>query len=396
MKHISIIGGGSSAHTLIPTLSKSGFKVNILTSQPEKWNKSVKTEYVAPSGDVKWSIEGEINIATNDPKTIIPNSEIIILCMPVHKYREALHNIAPFINNKRKVFVGTIYGQGGFNWMVEEIKNKFKLMNLTTFAIGLIPWICRIREYGKTGITYGAKKCNVIAMDNKDDFEYLNNAFLFHLSEKWFQYGKFNLSENFISLTLSVDNQLIHTSRLYDLSQESGGAWQKKEDIPMFYADYTNSSAVLLEQLDSDYELIRDAIKDVNPSNNYQYMLGYLALERFSYKSASEDILDSFLNSKTLGQIQTPVSIENNLFVIDKNHRFFHDDIYYGLVIAKYIAEKFEVEVKTIDKILEWAQEILNDQIIKDGILLINENEFSFKTGITYSRGYLTDLKLVE
>src|SRR5690554_1456658 len=174
MKKITIVGGGSSAHTLIPVLSKSKYKVNLLTSKPEQWDNIIETQYIDPNGIKKMSIFGKIETISDKPEDVIPYSEIIILCMPVHKYREALHNIAPYIKGDR-VFIGTIYGQAGFNWMVSEIIKTFDLKDITTFAIGLIPWICRISKYGKIGVTYGPKEFNVVAVSPDSDFEYLNN-----------------------------------------------------------------------------------------------------------------------------------------------------------------------------------------------------------------------------
>ena len=50
---ITIIGGGASAHTLIPLLSSSMYIVNILTSKPDLWSKKIELHYQAVNGDVK-------------------------------------------------------------------------------------------------------------------------------------------------------------------------------------------------------------------------------------------------------------------------------------------------------------------------------------------------------
>lgn len=269
--------------------------------------------------------------------------------------------------------------------MVTEIIDKYNLREITTFAIGLIPWICRISKYGKVGITYGPKELNIVAVSPTSDFEYLNNNFLSHICFNWFDTGKFHLADNFLSLTLSVDNQIIHTSRLYVLSQKTKGVWDLEEDVPFFYKNYTLSSAMMLKNLDYDYSLIRNKIKSMYPQIKFTYMLDYLSLERLSYQSENSDILISFLNSKTLGQIKTPVIYEDGQFIIDKKHRFFFDDIYYGLMIAKWFAERLEIEVKTIDKILGWAQIVLNDKVIKDGKLIFSSrNQFDNGMPISY------------
>jgi len=40
-KVVTIVGGGSSAHILIPFLSGAGFTVNILTRRPEEWSSEI-------------------------------------------------------------------------------------------------------------------------------------------------------------------------------------------------------------------------------------------------------------------------------------------------------------------------------------------------------------------
>jgi len=395
MKKLTIIGGGSSTHTLIPMLSESNYEVNLITSKPDQWSGTVETHYVDSLGETKWKIKGDLNVITSNPELVIPESEVIILCMPVHKYREALANIAEHINKSKNVYIGTIYGQAGFNWMVQEIKNKYGLDNVVTFAVGLIPWICRIKEYGHIGITYGPKEYNVVAVQPSIHFDYLNGNLFNDICYKWFKTGKFHLSDNFISLTLSVDNQIIHTSRLFDLSLATGGMWDHESEIPFFYKDYTKTSATMLEKLDEDYSAIRNKIKTNYSDINTTYMLDYLALERLSYQSKNSDVLESFVNSKTLGQIKTPVIREQDKFIIDKHHRFFYDDIYYGLMIAKWFAEKLEVEVKTIDRILYWAQDVLKDDIIKDN-KLINREYSKFKTGLPSEYGFKSVLECLD
>lgn len=369
-KKVSIIGGGSSAHTLIPLLSKANYEINLLTSRPESWKKKIRLEYQSETGEVKEIFEGDLDIVSNDPTTVLTNSDFIILCMPVSQYKIALNRIAPFIDNKKKVYLGTIYGQGGFNWMVDEIKEKYSLNRIVTFAIGLIPWVCRIKKYGEIGITYGPKAKNIAAVYPLEEFDEIEDTFFNDICCRWFHKGEFYQSKNFISLILSVDNQIIHPSRMYGLYLETPGNWDTKENVPFFYKDFDDISAEILKKVDDDYSKIREKIKKDNPSTDFKYMLDYLSLERFSYESCNENIKTSFTSSKTLRLIETPVvKNRDNKWELNKNHRFFMDDIFYGLCIAKGFAENFSLKVPMIDEILEWAQKILEISLIKSGNL---------------------------
>jgi hypothetical protein len=383
---ITLVGGGSSAHALIPFLDHPDREIRILTRNPKEWQSNIVIEWQDSFEKINATYSGKLSEASSDPAKIIPEAVIIILCMPVFQYRVALHHIAKYIHPKKNVLIGTVYGQGGFNWMVEEIKKKFNLHHLSTFTIGLIPWVCRVKTYGKTGITYGPKAVNVVAFDDQNKF--FSTADIFHdMCFKWFKTGMFKLAENFISLTLSVDNQIIHPSRLYAMYQKSKGIWDNLDDVPLFYRDYDDFSAQTLKDLDDDYSLIRQHIIGHYPNQTFTYMLDYLSLERLSYQSINESIKESFTSSKTLATIKTPVVFNNNHWEIDKNHRFFHDDVYYGLCIAKWIASTMNINVKTIDNMLRWSQEMLNDKILDDNNQLIERNP---QSGSPSSYGYQT------
>lgn len=367
---VTIVGGGSSAHTLIALLGNSGHEVNIYTRKPEKWGSKIKLDYVDPKGTHINSITGELKTASHDKREVITGADLIILCLPVYKYRDMIDDIFPYLSEDKKVFIGTIYGQGGFNWMVEDNMAKYPGKDVSYFAIGLIPWICRTKEYGHNATTYGAKELNYVAMQHKNDFEYLNKEFFRHICFDWFQKGEFELADSFISISLCVDNQIIHTTRMFGLFKEFGGEWATNDDVPFFYKDYTENSANILRDLDKDYAKIRNHIKNMHKDFNFEFMLDYLELERKSYGSSNTNIKASFVESPTLGQIKTPVVFDESKqkYVLNKDHRFFYDDIYFGLCIAKWFALEFKLEVKTIDDILYWAQDLLDVKILdKDG-----------------------------
>jgi hypothetical protein len=298
----------------------------------------------------------------------------------------------------KDIYIGTIYGQAGFNWMVEEIIKKFSFDNIIYFAVGLIPWIARTFSYGKIGYNYGPKKVNVVAISKKDSYDYLNANVLESLCYNFYKVGKFKLSENFISLTLSVDNQIIHLSRLYCLFKKYNGKWESKDSVPLFYKDYDDSSADMLRNLDNDYEKIRKSIISLFPNKNFEFMLDYLNLERLSYGSANTDIKGSFVTSETLGQISTPVvKNRDGFWIIDKNHRFFTDDLYYGLTVAKWFAEKLQVDTPTLDSIIYWSQEFLGDNFLVGGKLDISLNDLkSYKFGVPSSYGYNEIIEVID
>jgi len=366
-KNIAIIGGGSSAHTIIPLLSKADYNINLLTSKPKKWKKKITLEHHSENGEIIGIFKGELNIISDDPKQVTANVDIIILCMPVSQYKIALNRIAPYLDKKKKIYIGTIFGQGGFNWIVDEIKEKYSLSNIVTFAYCLIPWICRTKEYGNLGILYGIKKKNIVAVSPLNEYEILKNTLFRDICNKK---AKTYLSKDFISLTMSITNQIIHPSRMYGLYLENPHQWNKKEDVPYFYRDFDDTSAEIFRKVDDDYSKIRSEIKKSNKKVEYKYLLDYLSLDSFYFGSSNKDIKTLFSTSKSLRFIKTPVvKNKDNKWEINTDHRFFTDDVFYGLCIAKWFAQQFSLEVPMIDEILEWASKMLGVSIIKSGKL---------------------------
>lgn len=401
-KKLVVCGGGSSAHTIIPFLNDSIFDVSILTSRPKQWKNVIELEYRDTEGNLLAEYKGSISKASSSAAELIPEADYVVFCMPVHKYREALlTEVGPYLNKtKKEVFVGTVYGQGGWNWMVDEMKAKYGLTNVVTFAYELIPWICRIIKYGEKGVTYGCKAVNIAATTPSSYFNQVNEELLDVVCHKWFGKGAVFQSDNFLSFTLSVDNQIIHTSRCFGLYKVHGVSWERQEDVPMFYRDYDEVSANLLRDLDADYSKIRDAIKELYPDKNWDYMLDYLALERLTYQSENTDIKESFVTSKTLVSIATPVvQNKDGKWEVDRSHRFFMDDIYYGNCIAKWLAEKLNIEVPTIDAIIRWAQDVRSEKLLdEDNHLLADGDDLRkpLKSGLPCFYGYKTIDDLVD
>lgn len=381
---VTVVGGGNSAHVLIPFLSASGHKVNLMSRRPQAWSKVITCELQRPSkkkemttygnvshpsAEVIQTVKGSCEKISSDPADVIPDADVIVLCMPVHQYRDALNRLAPYINrSKKEVFVGTVYGQAGFNWMVHEVERNYRLENVVTFAIGLIPWICRTMKYGELGANYGTKVVNVAAVTPRNKFEHLKEIFFDDITVRWHGMGEFYQACSFLSLTLSVDNQIVHPGRCYGLWKRYGGKWATEDDIPFFYKDFDDVSAECMMRLDADYSNVRDAVRKAFPERKFNFMLDYLTLERVTHNSKHANIKDSLKNSQQLALIKTPtVKLNDGTYGLNTEMRFFTDDIAYGVLIARWVGQEFGVETPFIDEIIEWAGSLRGEHFLKDG-----------------------------
>ena len=151
--------------------------------------------------------------------------------------------------------------------------------------------------------------------------------------------------------------------------------------------------------MDADYSKIREKIKDKYPDKKFTHMLDYLAQDRYTNMTEEYSVLESILLSKTLGAIKAPtIRTKTGKWKIDTDHRFFTDDIHYGLCIAKCVADRFRLEVLTIDKIIYWAQELRGETLIEGTELQLDSVDLSqkFKSGIPHFYGYQTIDDIVD
>lgn len=100
---VTVVGGGNSAHVLIPLLTATGHNVSLMTSRPDEWNEKIYCDLINMDGEVTKTFVGKCQKISKDPLDVIPNADAIILCLPVHQYRDALDRIAPHINKNKSV-----------------------------------------------------------------------------------------------------------------------------------------------------------------------------------------------------------------------------------------------------------------------------------------------------
>ena len=390
---VAVVGGGASAHVLLPLLAESGHAVRLLTRRPRTWSPTIDLELQSMDGEVIRSFAGSPETISDEPAEVISGADVVVLCMPVSKYRIALHQVAPHLDRDREVFVGTVYGQAGFNWMTGEIERKFDLGSISTFSVGLIPWICRVLDYLRRRVTPGATHVPLAALSRRSRVAALERGSVGSICGPEVGTGDFRQADSFLSLTLSVDNQIIHPARCYGLFQRYGGRWETAEDIPYFYRDFDELSASVLAAIDDEYSEVRGAIRARFPERGFEHMLDYLALERFAHRSGNTDIRESFTTSESLAAIKPPTRQRaDGSWEIDTDHRFFTDDIAYGLCIAKWMAQELGVETPQIDAIVGWVGELRGERYIEGGRLLVEEARMTegFRSGIPPAYGIET------
>ncbi|MCL0021036.1 NAD/NADP octopine/nopaline dehydrogenase family protein [Providencia rettgeri] len=325
-KNILIIGGGNVGHSLAYSLSDKA-NVNLLVRDKTKWNTKLRFGS---------SESQSFKVFTWDEK-IEDSPSIIFLTLPLLYRKDTLDRLLQL-----KIHHSTIVaipGYGNFEELISTIKGyeKFNYGSLQR-----VPYICRIKEYGKEIEITGYKdKLFLYLKDKKDDlletFSYLFSTPTYYL-------------ESHLQNTLSNSNPLLHTSRLYSIFHNN---LKKKRKI-LFYEEWNDESSHLLINMDSE---LREIYKANHIENLHTDILSHYGV------SSAVELTNKIRNIDAFKKIETPMIQDGEgHYTADLQSRYFTEDFGIGLKCIDDIAIKSNLKLKFIPMILNWYNSIMKEE----------------------------------
>lgn len=382
---ICLLAAGNGTHynaALIGANPK--FRVNLFTRRPEIFaDKKVKGIYDADNS----TIEGTLQTVSSNPAEVCKGTKVYIISSPVNVQGEILSKIKPFV--ERNSIIGSLYGQGGFDLIAQsvfgdDIQNK----NLAIFALFNVPSTCKVKVPGKEVIIIGPKKYLSVAVLPKSRAIQVQQTCI----DLW--RVPVTITPNFLSVMMTPGNQIIHSGVLLGMFNNKK-AYPLKE-VPFFYTNVNPTSASNMERLSDEIQLIKAAINRLHPEINLDSVLPLKERIIAQYGDMVKDrssLLKVFTSNIGYRVMTVPmVQTENNQFVLNTNARTFVEDIPYGLVLLKDLAEMVNVEVPFITECIEWHQNMMGKNYVKNG--RINRETIN-ETGAPSKYGFDTIDKLV-
>ena len=326
--NICICGGGNLGHVCAGFLANRGHQVSILTTKPERWSSEI--EIVAPDGIVT----GRLAHISSNPKEVIPQADIIFICLPGYAIHEELEKITPFLPVGS--IVGTVVSSTGFFF------EAFKVLStdITLFGFQRVPFISRTIEYGKKAELKGYKETLSVAIEQTDEKEPVRQQ-LERLFEK-----PVTLLDSYYEVSLSNSNPLLHPSRLYTMWKdwESGIVFPRN---PQFYVEWTIEASELLIQMDEEFQNLLN-ILDLKP--------GCIPTVLDYYESTDAESLTNKLQTiKAFQGIYSPMKEVRGGFIPDFSSRYFTEDFPYGMRFIVETAKKQNIEIPTIEEVYRWG-----------------------------------------
>ncbi|MBO5872089.1 MAG: NAD/NADP octopine/nopaline dehydrogenase family protein [Bacteroidaceae bacterium] len=325
-----ICGGGSLGHVIAGYLgANADVRVSMLTQRPQLWKNDIEVH--TPEQTI---IHGHIHTISSNPEDVIPQANIILLCLPGFAIKQQLQLIKPYV--KSTTFVGSVFSSTGFFFNAMEILNE----DVPLWGFQRVPFICRTREYGQSANLLGYKSNLNIAVertDEKEDFRLLIEE-LFNTPV--------SLLNNFYEATLTNSNPLLHTSRLYTMF----GASNEGRTFPrmiLFYEEWTEEAAQLLIDMDEEFFRLLEVLP-VKP-NYLPRILEY-------YESHDAHSLAQKLSSiQGFKGITSPMKQTAQGWIPDFASRYFTEDFPYGLHFIWQLAKEKGIATPKIDMVYQWG-----------------------------------------
>ena len=390
---VTICSGSNLAHGSIACIGHHcpNVKINVLCRRPAEFTDKVTGKTDRCIWKFKGTLKGNVQKVSNDPAEVIPGSKLVIICSPFHVSGQILDKIRDYLDDK--AMVGGIYGQGAFDLQCfHYLNDKIKESDLTLFGLQNVPFLCRTEEYGKSVEFYGPKSYLCVAAYPNDRCEFMANLISLLYSTPSVPLP------NFLSLTLTPSNQIIHPGRVYGFFKDWDGKTGYTK-LPKLYAELDDASADAIQSLDDEIQAIKKEIVRRYPQIDMSPL--HPIKERISY-----NYKDSITDFSTLKSVfNTNDGYAKNVFptvpapngegrILNTKSRFFSEDIPYGLCIIKNFGDILGVPMKATEKMIRWHQKFMDDDFVdEDGNLIQESIE---KTGAPIKYGIKTPYQLLK
>lgn len=327
---ITIVGGGNIGTQLAVHCASKQHDVIVFTSKPNQFERHLSI--VDNSG--KLTREGDIQLATNDEKIAFSEADMILITLPAYCIEEVAKKIERY--SKPGAAIGLIPGTGGGECCFIGCLNK----GCIVFGLQRVPSVARLVTYGKTVCATGYRSELFLAAIPQEKTEVCCQM-VEHLLDM-----PVNPLPNYLNVTLTPSNPILHTTRLYTLFKDYKQGMQY-DYIPLFYEEWDAASSELLLHCDEEVQQLCESMKEFD--------LSYVKSLKVHYESSTVQALTQKLQSiESLKGLPTPTAGEPHELIPDFSSRYFTADFPYGLEILCQIAYFADVAVPYMTKVLQW------------------------------------------
>ncbi|MFV2043423.1 MAG: NAD/NADP octopine/nopaline dehydrogenase family protein [Anaerolineales bacterium] len=355
-ERITVCGGGNAAHVLIAMLENSAVSVYVpFADEAERLRAGCRRAggVTARAGETVW--RGEPQTISDDPAKVFPDANLVLLALPASAHGVTLAAATPYLRSG--AWVVALPARGGFDWEAAALLPE----GVVLAGLQTLPWACRIvpGKYGEAVEILGTKKVVDLASRPATVSTELAATLsqLFHIS--------LQPVSSFLALTLANTGQIIHPGIMHGMFHNWDGKLPGEDQAPLFYAGVTPEIAAQLQAMSDEIQAVRTALIAARPDLD---LTAVLPLDAWLRRSYGSDIADSaslrtcFTTNRAYASLRAPMKLNHDgkTLVPSFEARYLTEDVPFGLLVTRGIAELCNVSTPAIDRVIEWAQTALS------------------------------------
>lgn len=364
---ILICGGGNGAHTLAATAATlNNLEVNVITlfsDEAKRWSDKLGDDKilidVTYNDGKRGELHGKPRLITNDPAEAMKGVDAVFFVVPAFAHQQYFDAISNYIQ-PNTIIIG-MPGQAGFEFQaLKSFKNVVE--NCAIISMESLPWACRILDFAKKVQILGFKDVlGVSLIPGKGQYKLPPLEFAQRIMGRKPQLKP---TQNYLAVNLMAKS-IIHPPVLY-------GKWRNWDgnpipEAPLFYQGVDDEQAEFLSKV-SD-EVVATA-KEINRQRSDLDMSEVIHIydwyKLYYHEQISDDssLKACMRTNKAYNGLTHPMKQVDGGLMPDFKYRYTSEDIPFGLVVMKGIAECTGVETPTMDAVIAWAQEKLGKEYV--------------------------------
>jgi hypothetical protein len=365
MLHVTVCGAGNAAHVLLPVLAATqAVRTTVfapLAEEAARWSAILgaagAVKVTLPGGQV---LAGRPALLTADPAAAAADAHLVLLALPAFAHEPVLAALAPYLPATARVCA--LPARGGFDWLVRQVLpgHQGAILGLQT-----LPWACRIRSWGQQAEVLGVKTgVDLAAWPPQQAAEAARQvAGLLHVAMQ--------PVPSFLALTLANTGQLIHPGIMFGLFRDWDGRPFGEDQAPLFYGGVDDETAALLQALSDEVQAIAAALQQALAPLDLSSVLPLDVWLRRAYAGQIDDdstLRSAFTSNRAYSGLRAPLWLaEENAYVPWFEARYLSEDVPYGLLVTRGIAELAGMATPAIDRVIIWAQQQLGKEYLVAG-----------------------------
>lgn len=326
---VAVIGGGNIGTLMACDMAKKGHEVQIYSSQTSCWKDTLEV------WDAKENLLYQTKLAgvSSSLECIIPWADFVWITYPAQLFDKIAKEIESYVKSGQ--IIGVVPGSGGAEFAFRSLVEKGAIL----CGLQRVHSIARLKKYGESVYELGRKKQLELGCIPKEKTEIVAK-----MVEDFFDVPCIPL-KNYLAVTMTPSNPILHTTRLYSMFCNDDGSTQFDHNI-LFYEEWTDFSSEIMLACNDEHQKLCSVI----PLNLSEVK----SLRDYYEVKNAEEMTKKIKSIPAFWGLTSPMKEKEGLWYIDLSSRYFVSDFRYGIKILIELAHLFEVEVPNMEMVWEW------------------------------------------